>query len=1370
MQSNMNRLTLCALLGLFVSTNMYSTEIRVIDRELVHHNHPVEDNPPRPVPYNERFLEVSGIPSLERSIEVPFPWGKENLYISNRGHLTGNVYREPGKPWIVQLGISTPGKGDTRDGSPHYKVWYRVSNDDGKTYSELRQVVVEGEDYSIHHPIEGVEVGRNGFNIDATRPIIGATNDEIMVPVCLHPWDEENDKPFNPVGTYTYQDVGVLIGKWFEDGSDIEWSFGEWLRIDHNLSTRGLSEPTIAELGTPGHFALVARGANNGRPELPGYAWVAFSEDYCRTWSDPRPLTYSDGGTFYVPAAHSTLIRSRYNGRLYWIGNLLNSNPDGSHPRHPLVIGEIDENNFGLIRESVVQIDTRNPELDPEWLQLSNFAVMENPQSGELLIQLRRLGRSGHDRAPGLSWYLLSLTASDSGDALTWTHDTFEDFQQGTLGNAGHNLYVSQDGRVQTIRRFDINQNGHLDLIFNSTHDWYHEIPATLVSFADNERKAHSTPVAVPGSSGVIARDLNNNGHIDLLFKPNRLNLQHPRNSLSIAWGGEDGWPAHRITRMLPVYRPRAVAIADMNRNGWPDIVTLNGKAWMPTQPEGNIVRIYWGGPNGFQLQHFMDFSADEARDLVTGDLNGDGHDSIAAVSPEGVLYIIHSSEEFENRETVELKRYALRAAVADRHTHPASGDLLEPDLIVQALAIGDLNGDGSSELILGTDGDSLLMVSFGSDSERATRVGPASHRHGRYTAGNNRLPGSRIISAFPASQITIADLDGDGFSDLILTDLSLGRAMGGEDVGAVGDGVSAIQILWGAEDGYSSGRSKAIPVAHAIATAVGDYDGDGIADLAIAVHQSEITTAAESLVYFGSGNRRFAEQPATVQTEGAMHPGTVPPTQGHPERVVFCNSLGGTLGERVPLYIYWGTEDGFSSENLWEMPFRSGYKSLAADLHANGHVDLVVINSGHGLQPGEVDPELGAHIYWGGPKGETPGPNKFDLERRAILTEYGLGTTNVADLNKNGYLDLVLGSFGSRDQPDAELVIYYGSADGFTADNRVALKNENRTIGTLVADFDNDGWLDIAVVAYLSNKATLFFGGPEGFSEENRQDIHTPAPIDIEAADLNGNGWLDLIVSSYKDTVADHFDSGMTIFWGGPDGYQNSNAQWLPSTAAIGIAVADLDDDGYLDIIVPNYHAEQTREDIPSYIYWGSPDGFSVRNRTSLIVDSAHDVLVGDFNGNGLKDLAFSAHSRNDTHLIDSPIFFNDGNRFANPEIQYLPTVGTHWMNLQDVGNIADRSYVETYESPVMTWQDSFRNGKIAVDADVPPGSRLTLQVRSSRSTTTIDSTPWSTVDGGVFDLAADDRVLQYKILFESANGDRFPILNSVSVSLPSP
>ena len=81
----------------------------------------------------------------------------------------------------------------------------------------------------------------------------------------------------------------------------------------------------------------------------------------------------------------------------------------------------------------------------------------------------------------------------------------------------------------------------------------------------------------------------------------------------------------------------------------------------------------------------------------------------------------------------------------------------------------------------------------------------------------------------------------------------------------------------------------------------IGDRDAEGKPDLAGAVHRGETTTAAQSQIYIGDGDRRFRTGPGGVTIHGARYPVTIPGRDGGIDRVVLCNSLEGTPGVAIP-------------------------------------------------------------------------------------------------------------------------------------------------------------------------------------------------------------------------------------------------------------------------------------------------------------------------------------------------------------------------------------------------------------------------------------------------------------------------------------
>ncbi|MCX6902843.1 MAG: sialidase family protein [Verrucomicrobia bacterium] len=409
--TNVNKTNSCVAAQIGVTNQ---AGLCVLDRELRYLKTASSNQPPRPAPIVPDPLHPP-VPFVPSPMTSPYIVGvQENVYFSSGGALTANVYREPGKPWVVHLGIISPGLGDTKEGAKCYRTWYRISTDEGKTFGPLKPVILKGDGYNLAHPVKGVWVATNSYAVDETRPIIRASNGEIMVPFGYWPLKPDGSL-YLPAHGWTYWDSGVLIGRWIPDGSDMEWTMGAWLGADPKRMPVGLEEPTIVELRTPGEFLLVARGGNNGT-DLPGRKWTAISRDYCRTWSKVEPFTYTDGEPLLSPGACSMLLRSRKNGRIYWIGNIAEEPTRADSPRYPLMIGEVDEKSHSLIRESLLVLDTRQPEYDSQHMQLSNFHVYEDPGSGRLTVTLSRydkvydlgFAKSGRLHGPPC-WYLVGI-------------------------------------------------------------------------------------------------------------------------------------------------------------------------------------------------------------------------------------------------------------------------------------------------------------------------------------------------------------------------------------------------------------------------------------------------------------------------------------------------------------------------------------------------------------------------------------------------------------------------------------------------------------------------------------------------------------------------------------------------------------------------------------------------------------------------------------------------------------------------------------------------------------------------------------------------------------------------------------------------
>ena len=198
-------------------------------------------------------------------------------------------------------------------------------------------------------------------------------------------------------------------------------------------------------------------------------------------------------------------------------------------------------------------------------------------------------------------------------------------------------------------------------------------------------------------------------------------------------------------------------------------------------------------------------------------------------------------------------------------------------DALGAAVTAGDLNGDGAADLFYGApDGDTFLNAAP-DDGDAYTAWGPLAA--GIYVATAIVLPefyggGAELYGEgedFGAT-IATADLNDDGYSDLVVTDpracsvtpcdaeagevyVVLGRPFtSGPGVG----GASRFQVATGT---FQLTIRGAAPLDHLGATvAAGDLNADGLADLVIGIPNADGTggtrpDGGEVAIFFGGGN-----------------------------------------------------------------------------------------------------------------------------------------------------------------------------------------------------------------------------------------------------------------------------------------------------------------------------------------------------------------------------------------------------------------------------------------------------------------------------------------------------------------------------------
>ncbi|MBN1658754.1 MAG: VCBS repeat-containing protein [Anaerolineae bacterium] len=277
------------------------------------------------------------------------------------------------------------------------------------------------------------------------------------------------------------------------------------------------------------------------------------------------------------------------------------------------------------------------------------------------------------------------------------------------------------------------------------------------------------------------------------------------------------------------------------------------------------------------------------------------------------------------------------------------------------------------------------------------------------------------------------------------------------------------------------------------------------------------------------------------------------------------------------------------------------------------------------------------------------------------------------AELSQDGYPDIVFSNYYNNQTYLVNSYIYWGSADGYSTGRRTELPTMG-TRGVAVADLNRDGLLDI-VFANLHDDAMnyrvnnyIYWGREDGYHAGDRSELPGSGSGLGSVADLDADGWLDIIFSNhYLEDHVHEMDS--YIYWGGASGFSASDRTSLPILGAYANTPADVNGDGWLDIVFSNHRLNNDASfEIGSYIYWGGPNRFSPENRAEIATQGATDSAVFDLNGDGYLDLLFSNFRDNTSREAESWIYWGSSTGYDGANRTSLPTQGATTNSIGDL------------------------------------------------------------------------------------------------------
>ena len=321
--------------------------------------------------------------------------------------------------------------------------------------------------------------------------------------------------------------------------------------------------------------------------------------------------------------------------------------------------------------------------------------------------------------------------------------------------------------------------------------------------------------------------------------------------------------------------------------------------------------------------------------------------------------------------------------------------------------------------------------------------------------------------------------------------------------------GTQAIRVLHNRSGGrFEELNATAIGLkasGHGVACAVGDYDGDGLNDLAVALDD-------RVLLFHNLGHGQFKDvtaasgivprnRPTGITFVDYDHDGDLdllltgaPLEPGGPSNVLWRNNGDGTFtGQTEPT--------GLGGSGKTEA-------AILTDFNNDRAVDLAV--TGDGPSPlMYVNPREGKY------------PTQPLYEGIELPPTVGIA---VLDYNKDGWMDIAVTHDGA---PGLTLWRNVEGPDNIGRRfERVALPLSGavRGWGLTPIDIDNDGWIDLAAIVETKAgpRVRVFRNRGDGSFEDvshalGLDNIHLTGPRGLIAADVDGNGAPDLIVTQEK-------------------------------------------------------------------------------------------------------------------------------------------------------------------------------------------------------------------------------------------------------------
>jgi hypothetical protein len=797
----------------------------------------------------------------------------------------------------------------------------------------------------------------------------------------------------------------------------------------------------------------------------------------------------------------------------------------------------------------------------------------------------------------------------------------------------------------------DLNGDGIPDVVLESN-----PVSIYLGNADGTYTEATAPSIQGPTSYPIVVADFNGDGIPDLAVP-----LYSANGEIGILLGKGNGTFADPVVATVPGSNIEIgpIVVADFNGDGIPDLAVI-------AEADSSTVEILLGNGDGtFTAETTEPPISGTPSYLATGDFNGDGKTDLAV--EEGVTIAIllgNGDGTFAASGSVNSGSTGSPIAVAD-----FDGDG-KPDIAVaegaysiESVSVLTGNGDGTFNSPYSGPGSTspsttwIQVADFNQDG--AADVVLADSGGSAIVFLNNG--GGLLSESFPVVsglsvpdylEVGVGDLNGDGYPDIVaggyyestqglyLTEpTETASASASVQVHGVGRHLAEASFL--AEGNYESSISNPIPLWGLLpATST---------TLSVTAGGSTVTSVAPGTAVLLTAQVSVGSAPVTAGQVNFCDASASHCSDIHILGSSALSSSGTATFKFVPgagahSYQAHFVEDGFglsSASNIASLNVGPAPSPVYSDTTA------LWLNDGF---PGDYS-LIATVVGYGGPASPTGNISFLDTSfGNNVLATASLGTgipgigflesfspsfgsqpfgEVTADFNGDGIPDLATISTDNGGSPYT-VAVFLGNGDGtFRAGPTIQPPDPWSYPFMISGDFNGDDKPDLAILSYdgsttsyitilLNNGDGSFIAKPTVVAFKQGSTGGDVILGTVAAADFNGDGKLDLaVVGDYVST------GGVGILLGNGDGtFTVAGPSLDPSGDFALIATGDFNGDGIPDLVIPNYFEFGGSPTI----FLGKGDGTFTFKAMSLTLDYfPTSVVVGDFNSDGILDLAFS-------------------------------------------------------------------------------------------------------------------------------------------------